>query len=388
MLQRKCACGNHAPVGGKCDDCAREDKQLQRKTGNLSFNEAASFVRDSTRLPTQTGGASIDKLLKAPSGNDFSRVNTISSVNVARAPEAPADHQLSRDEKSEAEPEAPNVAEAPRGPVPPTPATPSPAPAEPLDKRPAAPPKPAPPATKIVTQTVATTPADRTRKTIGIGEEVKCSTDPATAATWSVSGGGAVSPAAGNSATFTAKLGPSKPTVKATVGGTDLTVDFDVVAPNGLKSTVSSNPGQGTKGPPNNQIGFETIFDCIVQPATVSFYKVGFRENIPKNDWTWPDGTAGTNGPKEVPWSVGQDNKTTDDVTSALRPIGRVFDGKKNVSFAYTVQVPEDYKDDAGTWVSWLPNEEHYKEFDATGRGRATLKATNSPSGTWQGPWQ
>jgi hypothetical protein len=156
-----------------------------------------------------------------------------------------------------------------------------------------------------------------------------------------------------------------------------------------MTATVGSEPSLGTVGPPNNQIGSKTIFDCVVKPATVSFYKAEFRENIPLDTWTWPDGTAGSNGPKVVPWSVGQDNKTTDNVTSALRPIGRISNGRAFVDFGYTIRVPEDYKDESGSWVTWLANEEHYKEFRKLDqKGRSTLKATNNVSGNWQGPWQ
>jgi hypothetical protein len=273
---------------------------------------------------------------------------------------------------------------------------PPPGNAQPLQGGGAAKPNPAPApapapaaATKVVSKTVATTPADRTRKKIGIGEEVTVSTDPATAAAWTVAGGGSLAPAAGNSTTFTASKSASKSTVKATVGTNAITADFDVVAPDGIKSTVSSNPSLGTPGPPNNQIGSETIFDCTVQPATVSFYRVEFRENIPKDSWTWPDGTADSNGPKVVPWTVGQNNKTTDDVSSGILPIGRIFDGTKNVDFSVTIRVPEDFKDESGAWATWLPNEVHFREFKgATQKARSTLKATNTESGTLQGPWK
>jgi hypothetical protein len=245
------------------------------------------------------------------------------------------------------------------------------------------------PSTKIVSKTVATTPSNRARRKIGIGEEVVCSTDPAKDATWSVTGGGAVTPALGNSTTFTASKSPSKSTVKATIGTEAFTADFDVVAPDGLKSTVKSNDGVGEKGPPNRNIGFKTVFDCIVQPNTVAFHRIEFRENIPKDTWTWPDGTADSNGPKEVPWSVGQDNKTTDTVSSGPRPIDRISKGGKFVDFSYTIRVPEDYKNEAGNWVTWLPGEEHYKEYaGADQRGRGTLKATNNQPGGWQGPWK
>lgn len=404
MLQRKCACGNHTIARGECTECAKKNTAFQQMESK--FGRVSPVARDVLASPGQAPEAATRASFMAPFGKDFSQLQTLSAGNHLRLgqppslngrirePTAPAGERANRsfdqDDKNETDEESPAVSEAPVKGIDPKPDNPPQAPAEQLDKSDDDKTKKAPvPANKIVTETVAATPADRARKKIGIGEEVNCSTDPATAATWAVSGGGTISAASGNSTKFTASMTPSKSTVKATIGKNNLVVNFDVVAPDGMTSTVKSDSGLGTKGPPNNQIGFETVFDCVVQPATVSFYRVKFQENIPSNTWTWPDGTADSKGPKVVPWRVGEDNTTTDTVGNSFRPIARLFDGKKNVNFGYIVKVPEEYKDESGTWVSWLAKEQHFKEFEgATQKGRATLKATNSVSGGWQGPWQ
>lgn len=408
VLQRKCDCGQHTIGGGACTECRKNPPTLQRATRNSDGK--AQIGGEVPRLNGQPLDAPERASLELRFAHDFSQVRVYPKANLPRTErnarhaivEAPSmksrsgeardlnsDYKFSSDIDQKPEPApGPSAPEERRENLPP------PGNAQPLQGDSGAKPKPAPapapvPATKIVSKTVATTPADRARKKIGIGEEVTVSTDPATAAAWTVAGGGSVAPAAGNSTTFTASKSPSKSTVKATVGAKHLSIDFEVIAPNGITSKVSSNAGMGTPGPPNNQIGFKTLFDCLVLPATVSFNRVEFRENIPKDSWKWPDGTAESNGPKIEPWNVGEDNKTTDSVSSGPRSIARLWDGKKNVDLSFTIRVPEDYKDETGSWVPWLPNEAHYKEYaGATQKGRGTLKATNDETGSWQGPWK
>jgi len=36
LLQRKCACGNHALAGAKCTECAKENARVRRKQSNQS----------------------------------------------------------------------------------------------------------------------------------------------------------------------------------------------------------------------------------------------------------------------------------------------------------------------------------------------------------------
>lgn len=242
---------------------------------------------------------------------------------------------------------------------------------------------------KLKSQTVSTTPADRSRTKLGIGEEVDLSLDPAVAVTWSVTGGGTVNPVAGPSTRFTASQSPSTPKVTATLGTEAVSLDFDVIAPTGMKSTLIRDKPLAAPGPPNNQIGANSEFDCFVQPTSVSFYRARFRENIPGEAYTWPDGTLGNRPATTVAWTPDQANKTTDDVNSALDPIGRLNRGGAFVDFSFSVRVPEELQDDTGTWISWLPNEDHPREYKGSNqKTRVSVVATNTERGGWQGPWQ
>jgi hypothetical protein len=245
------------------------------------------------------------------------------------------------------------------------------------------------PTFKIISETVAAVPANRARHTVGIGEDVTVKTDPATAVAWSVTGKGAVAPAAGNTTTFTAAQSPSKPVVHAKAGAEEHTIAFNVVAPIGMTSKVKSNTGPpgGTKGPPNNQISARTIFDCTVIPTSVSFDNAQFRENIPKVSFKWPDGTADGRIAEIVPWTT-TNNKTTDTIYDPPVPITRLDKAGKRGNLWYRVTVPEEYQDDGGTWVSWLPKESHLRDFVNTGQARMSLEASDNAVGSWQGPWQ
>lgn len=146
-------------------------------------------------------------------------------------------------------------------------------------------------------------------------------------------------------------------------------------------------------GPPNNFTGASTTFHQVVQPTDVSFYRAIFRENIPGETFTWPDGTTGTHPVQIVNWIVlTQANETTDLSARCLDdPIGRLDPpppGGGLAAFRFDIRVPEEYQDDAGAWNVWLPGENHPKEYDTAGRCRTLIEATNTAPGAWQGPWQ
>jgi hypothetical protein len=241
---------------------------------------------------------------------------------------------------------------------------------------------------QINTETVATTPANRSRTTIGIGEEVNISIVPSTVSvSWSATGGGNVSPGTGNSATFTASKNPTTSVIHAQIAGADITVPFNVVAPNGMRTSLAGDGSLGSSG--TNNIGANSRFDCYVLPDYVSFYNIEFQENIPGEAFTWPDGTAGSRPPAIVPWSVGFDNRTSDNVSSGLNPAARIFDGTNYVNFEYGVRVPEEYKNEAGNWIPFLSNENHPRNYrGADLQARTKLEASNTAIGGWMGPWQ
>lgn len=243
------------------------------------------------------------------------------------------------------------------------------------------------PAFAITSETSATFPANRTRRLLGLGEVVTLRTSPAVAASWSLTGAGAIAPANGDSTTFTAPQDRGKSVVTAEVGGEAHTASFTTIRPNGMTSKVNSHPLPGVLGPPNNRMGARTVFDCTVLPVSVSFDFARFRENIPRREFTWPDGTDDVRPAEIVDWTT-TNNVTQDQVTAHLEPIARLTKGGKEKNFFIHISVPEEFQDDAGNWIPWLPNEKHLREYIAGGKARATMEATNNVAGTWQGPWQ
>lgn len=242
---------------------------------------------------------------------------------------------------------------------------------------------------KVLHQTEATIPADRTRTTIGLHEGVNCWTEGNISVTWEASGGGFVWPGSGASTTFVAPQSPATPTVHAKLGTADCTQGFTVIAPNGMTSVLTSDNPLGVAGPPNNQIGARSVFTCTVLPTTVSFYNASFRENISRQTWNWPDTTQGVRDAAIVPWTPAMDNTIPDTVSSGLNPIGRIWDGQSYVDFNINILVPEEYENEAGGWTSWLPTELHPRQYQGVDQAaRVKLDATNLAIGGWQGPYQ
>ena len=128
----------------------------------------------------------------------------------------------------------------------------------------------------IESETFATTPADRTRTTLGVGEEVTLTYKPSELSpiTWSVSGGGALNTTTGGSTKFTANDRASTPTVTATYLGHGCTKRFSVLEP----SSVTFSKKREISYPPNH-VAAGMKLDIVVGPATVSFYNVQFRED-------------------------------------------------------------------------------------------------------------
>ena len=168
------------------------------------------------------------------------------------------------------------VSETSPTPTPPR-STPTPTP---VDTPPSSTPTPSPTPTptpgceKITTETVATAPPDRTRRTIGVGEQVTLTVSAVGGAYWSVSGGGATYPLSGRSTVFTAR-GPGTSTVTAAIyNGNSCTATFTVIAPS-HETAVKSGPDytfpQGSQGAGMN-------LRITVHPTTVSFRNIEIRE--------------------------------------------------------------------------------------------------------------
>ncbi len=130
---------------------------------------------------------------------------------------------------------------------------------------------------KVDTETVATVPADRTRKKVGVGEDVELTLEPSSLSqvTWSISGNGTLSATTGNPVTFTAHDRASTPTITASYGGGSCSVTFTVVEPSG--AIIEQEPGTGVwhiQGQPS--CGFKGR--PYIQPDDVSFENIEIRE--------------------------------------------------------------------------------------------------------------
>jgi len=128
---------------------------------------------------------------------------------------------------------------------------------------------------RITSQTVATSPADRARTTIGVGEEVGL-TYSMGAATWARTGaGGTLSTNSGASTTFTAGDTAGAVTFTATGGGCQATLTLTIVQPSGftMKRQTGTNLGH-THGRPDCS-WFGTM---MIHPNNVNFYRLQTRE--------------------------------------------------------------------------------------------------------------
>jgi len=126
-------------------------------------------------------------------------------------------------------------------------------------------------------QTVATSPADRTRTKVGVGEVVDLTVVPPSVpgVEWHLFGGGAISSNSGLSTTFTADERASESHVQGVVAGVSCTVHFNVVEPTG--QTIEQAAGTGVwhvQGKPS--VGFQGT--PYIHPDDVSFQFIQVRE--------------------------------------------------------------------------------------------------------------
>lgn len=141
----------------------------------------------------------------------------------------------------------------------------------------AATPPPCPTPCTITSQTVATSPANRARTKIGVGEEVDLTVSPAPA-TWAItSGGGTLTPSAGSQPTvrFKADDNAASVTITATGSGCSCSITFSVVRPSNWKmKRVAGENVKHTSG--NTEVYWHG--NTFYQPADVNFYNIETRE--------------------------------------------------------------------------------------------------------------
>ena len=134
---------------------------------------------------------------------------------------------------------------------------------------------------KLKSETVFTTPSNRKRTDIGVGEDVKITANfaNATNVTWQItSGNGSLSSSGGTTVvTFTADDRAGSATIKATSGSKSATITFQVKEPNTV--TIDRIPGTNLQ----HQFGWaSTGFKGIahVGPDTVNFGNVIIQEGF------------------------------------------------------------------------------------------------------------
>ena len=124
----------------------------------------------------------------------------------------------------------------------------------------------------IKTETIATIPANRTRKTIGVGEEIRATFYPSSLSpvTWSVNGGGSIDADSGNPIKFTATNRASTATITAESNGLQFDVLLSVIEPDGVSMRrIASLPY------PAGFAGAGMYAEVSLRPTTVSFWLFG-----------------------------------------------------------------------------------------------------------------
>ena len=231
----------------------------------------------------------------------------------------------------------------------PVPATPEPKPKpeppakpeQPVKPAPEKPDKPAPaPGCAITTNTVDAAPdgSPKTRKTVGVNEDVAAGSS--VPATWTVSCGKmAPVPASDRVIIWTAPENAGTCTLTATpVKGGPCSVSMDVLAP-ASRSLKAKTPRKYTRGRAGS--GFEA--DVTIQPVNVSFGRIETREEKATGVATgYYDKTLGWNGKvhPEGAWApVTTDNRLTDGIgTQSPGSAGPFSEG------TFTWEIPQSYR--------------------------------------------
>lgn len=213
---------------------------------------------------------------------------------------------------------------------------------------------------KVEHETVATIPADRTRTTIGVCEEVSITINLATSVTWSLTGGGTLSSTSGTSTVFTAGDSPTTSKVTATLSnGEKCEVEYTVIAPSGVSMTKVANSKKHVNG--TASCGF--LANITITPTTVSFGNIEGQEQAVAPVVTGFYSTFTQNHAQGGWFSVGQDN--------IVGGQDQIFSGNKAPPFS------------VGTYVWAIPW--HYRCAGTSGAGTEFKVVNHSVSATATG---
>lgn len=274
----------------------------------------------------------------------------------------------------------------------------------------------------MTSQTESTIPANRTRTTVGIGENVTCTIDPATwvdcdfntetgegeddeigTRTWTLEGpqkdNCSLSATTGDSVILTCSLSPGNVTIKVSVRDSDLkhpdgavvlTKTFTIVAPDTATYVKDADVPPWTIWTTGDKyLGARTKYTITLGPTTVSFYGASIRENFGAGETrTWPDGSTwyghdGTVGPIPPDYS----NQMIDTQGEGLHNSLKLYTGTVWQDLSLSFQIPLEYLNAASTWVPFrtvVGTADFYQADRKTVVGVAGVKG--SPQGPFQAP--
>jgi hypothetical protein len=150
---------------------------------------------------------------------------------------------------------------------------------------------------QLVSQCVATTPANQSRTNLGVGEQVSLSFNPSpsTNITWSATVG-SLSTNYGTTNLFTAPDNATNVTVTVTIGSAPVNLYYKVFAPTG--ALLESVPGSLTTS--TNPLGLSYYANWYIQPDNVPFYNIqiaeGFTNAVTTGYFTYQQGLLHTPG--------------------------------------------------------------------------------------------
>ena len=128
---------------------------------------------------------------------------------------------------------------------------------------------------EIISETEVTSPADRTRKTVGVGEIVNLSTNPSISITWSITGGGNISAVEGTRIKFTAGGRQSTSVIKGIKSSSNKSIVFSVLEPTGVTMEQIVSAGiEHINGKPT----LAALLRIYVKPTNVSFTHIAVGE--------------------------------------------------------------------------------------------------------------
>ena len=175
---------------------------------------------------------------------------------------------------------------------------------------------------RLTNECVSPIPANKARTTIGVGEEVSLYFDGTianvTPPTWTTTGG-ALSQPTGWNTLFTAPDNEGNVNVTCNVHGEKFEIPFDVLKPNGVKSTQ-----RGLESFPVGQVGAGMYINVVLQPATVSFYRVEMME--PGADATGTTGYFINNAPSHNSGNGANDWHPVNNANKIVSPPENLFD--------------------------------------------------------------